>query len=297
MAGERGTDPIESFFGPYRFLSNFWPAPVDLDGVTYPTVEHAYQAAKTDDPVVREAIRRCDRPGDAKAAGGATPVAPGWEERRIAVMRDLLAQKFSAAPLRTQLLDTGWAPLVEGNGWGDTFWGVCRGDGTNHLGNLLMAERNRLRGRPEPVLAVDLEGTLVSNAVSAFARPGLGAFLGWASTRFAEVVLYTAVRTERAEAVLDAVVELDDIPSSVLPARVITQVDRCKRLHRVADDDWAVLLVDDQAGAVCPAEVDRWIRIEEWSAPYARDDAGLRAARAALETRIAERWADAPRRA
>ena len=31
--------------------------------------------------------------------------------------------------------------LVEGNYWGDTFWGICNGEGTNWLGILLMAER------------------------------------------------------------------------------------------------------------------------------------------------------------
>lgn len=37
---------IKGFFGDYRWLSNFGQAQVQLDGVTYPSVEVAYQAAK-----------------------------------------------------------------------------------------------------------------------------------------------------------------------------------------------------------------------------------------------------------
>lgn len=41
---------IAEFHGPYLFLSNFFPATVQLDGIPYPSVEHAYQTAKTLDP-------------------------------------------------------------------------------------------------------------------------------------------------------------------------------------------------------------------------------------------------------
>ena len=39
--------PITRFRGTWSFLSNFFPAPIVLNGKTYLTVEHAYQAAKT----------------------------------------------------------------------------------------------------------------------------------------------------------------------------------------------------------------------------------------------------------
>ena len=48
---------IKEFQGQYRFLSNFWPAPVTFEGRTYPTVENAYQAAKiTDDSLRKELV-------------------------------------------------------------------------------------------------------------------------------------------------------------------------------------------------------------------------------------------------
>ena len=42
---------IDRFDGEYRFLSNFWYARVSLDGVVYPYVENAYQAAKTQETI------------------------------------------------------------------------------------------------------------------------------------------------------------------------------------------------------------------------------------------------------
>lgn len=59
-------------------------------------------------------------------------------------MEDLLRQKFSKTPLRRLLLATGEAELIEGNTWGDTYWGVCHGVGQNHLGCLLMKIRGEL---------------------------------------------------------------------------------------------------------------------------------------------------------
>jgi len=61
-------------------------------------------------------------------------------------MHGLLQQKFKhGSPLADLLLKTGTQDLVEGNTWGDTFWGVCRGKGKNHLGRLLMLVRQELR--------------------------------------------------------------------------------------------------------------------------------------------------------
>jgi len=60
---------VRAFVGQYAFLSNFYRAPVMLDGVGYPTVEHAYQAAKTGDPKEREWVRSAPSPGEAKRRG------------------------------------------------------------------------------------------------------------------------------------------------------------------------------------------------------------------------------------
>ena len=134
--------PITAFVGPYRFLSNFWPCRVTLDGETYPTVEHAYQAAKTLEPRRRHLIRVAPTPGHATRAGRALSLRPDWHAIKYAVMLALLVEKFADPDLRRQLLATAPRRLVEGNHWGDTHWGVYRGRGDNHLGRLLMVVRD-----------------------------------------------------------------------------------------------------------------------------------------------------------
>ncbi len=143
---------ITHFEGEYWFLSNFYPAPVVLDETEYPTVEHAFQAAKTDDPDERRAVLASKTPALAKRAGRAVTMRPDWNTARFATMESLVQQKFTRhADLRAKLLATGDAELIEGNTWNDTTWGaVWDGDnaawiGKNYLGQMLMRIRDELR--------------------------------------------------------------------------------------------------------------------------------------------------------
>lgn len=136
---------IRGFQGEYRWLSNFWPAQVVLDGAVYPTVEHAYQAAKTLSLPGRARIAMAATPGQAKKMGRGLLIRSDWEERKEHEMRHLLMQKFSKGALRDKLLGTGTQPLIEENYWGDTYWGVCKGVGQNRLGVLLMEVREALQ--------------------------------------------------------------------------------------------------------------------------------------------------------
>lgn len=136
---------IDSFFGEYRFLSNFHISPISHDGIRFSSVEHAYQAAKTLDFGKRWEMSQVDSPGEAKRLGKELPLRPDWETAKFLIMRELLVQKFVRYPaLRKKLLATGDAELVENNQWGDRIWGVCRGVGENNLGKLLMAIRKEL---------------------------------------------------------------------------------------------------------------------------------------------------------
>ena len=60
-------------------------------------------------------------------------------------MEYLLLQKFFIPELREKLLATGNEELIEGNWWGDTYWGVCKGKGENNLGKSLMKIRTELQ--------------------------------------------------------------------------------------------------------------------------------------------------------
>ena len=137
-------DDIMEFQGVNRWLSNFWPTLVRLDGEVYPSVENAYQAAKTY-PQNRGGFVGCT-PGQAKRLGKTVVIRPDWDAEKVSVMRSLIAQKFAlGSELGGRLLNTGDAQIVEGNTWGDTFWGVCRGKGRNILGELIMDRRKELQ--------------------------------------------------------------------------------------------------------------------------------------------------------
>lgn len=136
---------INEFKGTYWFLSNFYPAQVTYEGLLYPTLEHAYQAAKTDDIEQRLSFKKPGvTAGIAKNMGRALPLPDDWDERKDNVMLLLLYSKFSNPELKRKLLDTGYEELVEGNWWGDKYWGVSNGEGQNKLGKMLMHVRHDL---------------------------------------------------------------------------------------------------------------------------------------------------------
>lgn len=139
------------FRGKYFFLSNFYPSPVWYDGMEYPTVEHAYQAAKTFSFAEMRAIAKARTPGEAKRMGkrlNPESLRPEWEKVKVEVMRHLLFAKFERHPdLAKLLLETEDLHLCEDNNWGDRFWGRVDGYGMNALGELLMDVRTVLQGR------------------------------------------------------------------------------------------------------------------------------------------------------
>jgi ribA/ribD-fused uncharacterized protein len=119
----------------------------------YQSTEHAYQAAKTIDraarwPFTEAGTMTC---GQAKRAGMALELRPDWDAVKLDVMYSVNWVKYYRYyELRGKLLATGDAVLVEGNKWGDRFWGVCGGTGENNLGKILMQIRDELRKPPVP---------------------------------------------------------------------------------------------------------------------------------------------------
>ena len=140
-------DAITRFRGQYHFLSNFWPAPVRSahSDIVYPTAEHAYVASKTADWDLRRQIAGLASPAIAKRFGRTIVLRPNWHRLKLPCMRAAVDGKFRQNPLLAEMLcGTGDAELVEGNDWNDTYWGVCRGKGDNHLGLILMEVRKKL---------------------------------------------------------------------------------------------------------------------------------------------------------
>lgn len=147
----------------FGFLSNFHEAPIVIDGESWPTTEHYYQAQKSQRSEYRDAIRAAVTPGHAKRLGtdpvlprnrsgqswfrtSGTQIRKDWPEIKLEVMRTAVRAKFSQYPdLMLRLLGTGIAELVE-DSRNDSFWGIGeRGDGLNWLGRVLMEVRSTLR--------------------------------------------------------------------------------------------------------------------------------------------------------
>jgi predicted NAD-dependent protein-ADP-ribosyltransferase YbiA (DUF1768 family) len=131
---------ILQFRGEYRFLSNFYPVNIEYEGIEYPSVEHAYQACKSVDDNIRLEISKMTT-GKAKEFGKTIKYREDWVDVKVPLMKNLLLLKFQNEELKQKLISTGDDFIVEGNDWGDTFWGVCNGRGHNMLGVLLMYVR------------------------------------------------------------------------------------------------------------------------------------------------------------
>ena len=138
---------ITEFQNEYRWLSNFAPVKIKLDGLGFPSVEHAYMSAKSDDVEWKKFCSNSNNTaGDVKRKSRSILLKDDWNEIKIEVMANCIKQKFNTEPYRTKLLETGTQHIQEGNRWNDKFWGVClkTNKGENHLGRLIMDVRSAL---------------------------------------------------------------------------------------------------------------------------------------------------------
>ncbi len=137
------------FKGELFWLSNFYPCEIELDGITYPSLEHAYQAAKTTDPAERAKIAVATIAAYAKRIGTTVTIRPDWNEIKLSMMTGLLMQKFAPKSVLANKLMALRGDIVEGVWWHDLFWGKCwckkhNGEGRNELGKALMLIRDAL---------------------------------------------------------------------------------------------------------------------------------------------------------
>ena len=136
---------ISGFFGEYRYLSNFWNAPVTYEDITYQNNESAFQAMKTLDLEERKKFANV-APNVAKKMGRQVKLRADWEDVKTDIMLNICRAKFGQnLELAKKLVATGDEYLEETNTWNDRCWGVCRGVGENRLGKILMQVRGELK--------------------------------------------------------------------------------------------------------------------------------------------------------
>ena len=132
---------ILRFKDQYEFLSNFYEHPVTYNGITYRNSEAAFQAQKCPARIKEFTDLSAS---EAKRLGRKVNLRPNWDLGRLKVMEEVLRAKFSDKDLKQKLIATGDQELVEGNWWGDRYWGVDK-TGENNLGKLLMKIRDEMK--------------------------------------------------------------------------------------------------------------------------------------------------------
>ena len=136
---------ITEFQGEFRWLSNFFPVQIEYEGLTYPSVEHAYQAGKLINIEDRKLFLVMSA-GQAKRTWKKYQSYNLTEEFRLNLMYQLLSIKFNQEPFKSLLITTGDCYIQEGNRFGDMFFGYClkTNQGKNHLGQMIMNIREKL---------------------------------------------------------------------------------------------------------------------------------------------------------
>ncbi|KAF9958927.1 hypothetical protein BGZ72_010608 [Mortierella alpina] len=134
----------------YGEFSNFYYAPIFMDGKTWPTTEHYFQAQKfvhDNGKDYAEKIRLADTPGSAAIMGRnrSWPLRADWEQVKDDIMRACVLQKFLQHPdLAKVLLGTEKRYLVE-HTKNDRYWADGGdGKGKNMLGIILMEVRDEI---------------------------------------------------------------------------------------------------------------------------------------------------------
>jgi hypothetical protein len=130
---------------------------------------------------------------------------------------------------------------------------------------------------PRPtVLALDLEGTLISNAMSQIPRPGLYEFLARCREIFPRVVMFTTVKEDRFRKIARLLVEEGVAPKWFATVEYVEWQGETKDLSFVQGVSWdEVLLVDDFEKYVHPGQERQWLQVEYFDYPYEASDTGL----------------------
>ena len=137
------------FFGhsqPCFCFSNFYKSPINLNGKTWRTTEHYYQAMKYEGTEYEEIVRSQLTARKAAEVGRSGPLRSDWEVVKEKVMYIALVAKFTQhKDLKEALLQTGDNELIEASPY-DSYWGSgSDGNGKNRLGVLLMKLREELK--------------------------------------------------------------------------------------------------------------------------------------------------------
>jgi ribA/ribD-fused uncharacterized protein len=129
----------------YVCLSNYYhKSPFDLDGKHWKTVEHYYQAHKSNDINIRESMRNLERPGDAAYVGRRLPeIREDWEEVKYSIMYKAVSAKFNQNENVKNILINTYDEVLHEDSPTDFIWG-WQNNGKDWLGKILMIVREEI---------------------------------------------------------------------------------------------------------------------------------------------------------
>jgi hypothetical protein len=126
------------------------------------------------------------------------------------------------------------------------------------------------------IICLDIEGTLISNAMSQIPRPGLYKFLEELNQITDEVVIYTTLTELKLRVILDILREEEAIPEWFAFAYRVPWSGKKKHLsyaaHKGAVEKRAIYLVDDYQGYIADEDREHWIPIRQFEQPFAEED-------------------------
>lgn len=122
-------------------------------------------------------------------------------------------------------------------------------------------------------LALDLEGVLITNAVSQFPRPGLKQFLEQCEAMFGRqnLCVYTTVNQDIFRQVAQRLSDEGYAPDWFSSVRYIEWVGEHKDLRFVCDDISKVIIIDDYPPYIKSTQKHRLIQINEYIPPYSHE--------------------------
>lgn len=144
---------VGSFSGDLEFLSNMYKIPIYFneskydnfqpDFKVYPSSENLYQALKCKYIKDRELFQNVD-PHKSKRIGKTIEIRSDWDNVRLEAMKLAIDLKFKNIELGEKLIDLPDGKIIEFNNWGDRFFGICNGEGLDHLGKILRAKKQQI---------------------------------------------------------------------------------------------------------------------------------------------------------
>ena len=120
------------------------------------------------------------------------------------------------------------------------------------------------------ILALDLEGVLITNAISQFPRPGLMSFLNECENLFGHenICIFTTVNEKRFRDIARRLVSEELAPEWFSEIRYIEWVGEHKDLRFVDDDIDNVIILDDYPPYIKQTQKHRLIQVNQYLDPY-----------------------------